>query len=76
MSAMHSLNTSGRSLIYIKNSVGASNEPWGTPETTWSQFESLPDTYVCWYLPLRKDENHLIVDSCIPYRLSFSKRIS
>ena len=45
---MHSLNTSGRLLIhvYIKNSVGPSTEPWGTPETTLPQFESVPDTYV------------------------------
>ena len=44
LSAMHSLNTSGRSLIYTKNSVGPSTEPWGTPETTLPQFESVTDT--------------------------------
>jgi len=33
ISTMHSLNTSGRSLIYTKNSVGPSTEPCGTPET-------------------------------------------
>jgi len=43
--AMHSLNTSGRSLIYTKNSVGLSTGSWGTPETTLPQFESVPDTY-------------------------------
>jgi len=37
ISAMHSLNTSGRSLIYITNSVGPSTEPLGTPETTLPQ---------------------------------------
>ena len=47
LSTMHSLNTSGRSLIYTKNSVGPSTEPWGTPETTLPQIESVPDTYVC-----------------------------
>jgi len=30
----------------IKNSVYPSTEPWGTPETTLPQFESVPDTYV------------------------------
>ena len=45
MSAMHSLNTSGRSLIYIKNSVGPSTGSWGTPKLTLPQFESVPDTY-------------------------------
>jgi len=47
ISTIHSLNTSGRSLIYTKNRVGPSTEPWGTPETTLPQFESVPDTYVC-----------------------------
>ena len=46
MYAMHSLNTSGRSLIYTQNSVGPSTEPWSTPETTLQQFKSVPDTYV------------------------------
>ena len=47
LSTIHSLNTSGRTLIYTKNSVGASTEPWGTPETTLPRFESVQDTYVC-----------------------------
>ena len=48
ISTMHSLNTSGRSLIhvYIKNSVGVSTEPWGTLETTLPPFECVPGTYV------------------------------
>ena len=48
ISTMHSFNTSGRSLIYTKNSVGPSTEPWGTTETTLPQFKSVPDTNVCW----------------------------
>ena len=48
LSAIHSLNTSGRSLIYTNNSVGPSTEPWGTPETT------LP--------PLKVFKMHMCVD--------------
>jgi len=48
ISAMHSLNTSGRPLIYTKNSVGPNTERSGTSETT------LP--------PLKVFQMHMCVD--------------
>jgi len=46
---MHSLNTRERSLIYTKNSVCPSIEPWGAPETTLPRFKSVP--FVVDWLP-------------------------
>ena len=64
--------SSGRSLMYIKNSMGPRTVPWGTPERTgWEEDCDPSETTLC-DLPCRKlwIQVCVCVDPLMPYQLS------
>ena len=54
--------TSGRSLIYVKKRRGPRTIPWGTPDRTAAENNSVPSSATCCFLSVRKD--------CIHFRVS------
>ena len=49
------VNSSVRSLMYIKNNNGPKMEPWGTPASIWKQFEDCVLRATVWFLSLKNE---------------------
>ena len=64
---------SGRSLMFIKNSIGPRTEPWGTPDVTGTVPDFSFSRTTVYVRPERKACIHFKLGPLIPYWCSFSR---